>query len=130
MKPLPRMLIVCLVLACASVLALAKQPKPGPLNGTWECTSHGSPQGDLQFTLYLTQNGDSISGSVNSPLGSTELSSVTFKKKLLDIHIDTPQGNYTLSAKYKKGQLLGGQWNTENEKGTWEGKKTASTTNQ
>jgi hypothetical protein len=115
----------CLMLGF-STLAVAKEKKPkvGPLTGTWECTSHGSSQGDMAFTLYLEQNKEDVSGSVSSPMGGTELSSATFKKGDLEIEIDTPQGNYKINGKLKKGHLSG-TWSNDTEKGTWEGKKQA-----
>jgi len=120
-------LAVTLVLLGFSVAmaAAAKKPKPGPLTGTWECMSHGSSQGDMPFTLYLEQNKEVVTGSVSSPIGGTEITSGSFKKKMVEIHIDTPQGNYVVMGKLKKNQLSG-TWSVDTgEKGTWEGKKTA-----
>lgn len=117
---------VCLALVSLAVSATAapKKPKPGPLTGTWECMSHGSSQGDMPFVLYLEQSKDIVTGSVSSPIGGTEITSATFKKKMVEIHIDTPQGNYVVMGKLKKGQLSG-TWSVDTgEKGTWEGKKT------
>ena len=105
----------------AASLAIAKD-KNGPLTGTWECQAHGGSQGDMAFTLALQQNKEVVDGSISSPIGSTELSSGTFKKNLLEIHLDTPQGNYTLMAKFSKG-TLSGTWTSDTDKGTWEGKK-------
>lgn len=118
---------VCAIVLCLANLALAKEkkPKPGPLTGTWECSSHGGPQGDMPFTLYLQQNKETVTGSVSSPMGGTEITSGTFKKKNLEIHIDTPQGNYLLTAKMKKRELAG-EWSQDNTaKGSWEAKKQA-----
>lgn len=109
-------------------LAIARQktPKPGPLTATWECVAHGTSRGDLPFTLTLEQIGETVTGSVSSPIGSTELSTATYKKKDLTIHIDTGQGDtYDLTAIYKGGQLAG-NWTHGSEKGTWEGKKQAA----
>lgn len=102
--------------------AKGKEAKPGPITGTWECTSHGGPQGDLPFTLYLEQQQDTVTGSVSSPMGSTEISSATFKSKSLEIHIDTPDGEYLLTGKVVKKGEMSGQWSHEDMKGTWEGK--------
>ncbi len=118
--------VACLAVLCLCNVALAKEKKAkaGPMTGTWECTSHGSSQGDMPFTLYLEQSKDVVTGSVSSPLGGTQISSASFKKNVLQIEIDTPDTNYKLSAKLKKGQLTG-EWSTDNQKGTWEGKKQA-----
>ena len=68
-----------------SLIAAANKPKPGPLTGTWECMSHGGSQGDMPFTLYLEQDKEVVTGSVSSPMGGTELTSATFKKKTLEL---------------------------------------------
>jgi hypothetical protein len=132
MKGVLRGVLLCLVVLSVTSLLAAKEikAKPGPATGTWECTSHGGPNGDMSFTLYLEQNGDTVTGSVSSPIGSTELTTATFKKKVLEIHIDTPQGNYVLTGKLNKGQLSG-TWSVdsgaggEKTSGAWEGKKSA-----
>jgi hypothetical protein len=104
-----------------------KKSRPGPLTGTWECVSHGSPQGDMNFTLFLQQEKEVVTGSVSSPIGSADLTTATFKRKVLEIHIDTPQDNYLLNATYKNG-ALSGDWSTNTGlKGNWEGKKSAET---
>jgi len=132
MKNIGRALGLCLlILSVTSVLAAkGNKSKPGPAAGTWSCTSHGGPNGDMTFTLYLEQTGETVTGSVSSPIGSTELTTATYKKKTLEIHIDTPQGNYVLTGKLNKGQVSG-EWSVDNggggEKttGKWEGKKTS-----
>jgi hypothetical protein len=43
----------------------------------------------------------------------------------LEVGIDTPMGNYLLTAKLKKNQLSGTWSVSSGEKGTWEGKKAA-----
>lgn len=119
-----KLAVVCLLALCMGSLAVAKdkKPKPGPLTGTWECTSHGSSQGDLPFTLYLQQQKEDISGSVSSPIGGTQITSGSFKKKVLEIRLETPNGNYLITGKLNKG-AISGNWSSESEKGTWEGKK-------
>jgi len=115
---------VCLTVLLTSSLAAAggKKSKGGPITGTWECQAHGGSQGDMAFTLYLTQNKEVVDGSVSSPMGGTQISSGTYKRNMLEIHIDTPQGNYVLMGKYKKG-TMNGTWSTDSDKGTWDGKK-------
>jgi hypothetical protein len=79
----------------------------------------------MPFTLYLEQTKGTLTGSVSSPIGGTEISAGTVKKNDIEIHIDTPQGNYHLTGHLKKGELSG-KWSSDTESGTWEGKKQAS----
>jgi hypothetical protein len=58
-------------------------------------------------------------------MGGTQLSSGTFRRNMLEIHIDTPQGNYVIMGKYNKGQLSG-TWTSDSDKGIWDGKKQAA----
>ena len=95
-----------------------------PLTGTWDCQSKGGPDGDMPFTLYLQQDGENVNGSVSSPLGDAPLSAGTFKQGTLEIQVDTPEGNYVLTAKLGQ-HTLSGTWTYNNEKGTWEGKRQA-----
>lgn len=124
-------LVVCVAILGIAALSFAKpnDSKPGPIAGTWQCMSHGGSQGDMEFTLDLQQDAENVSGSVNSPIGGTDISSGTYKNHTLEIHIDTDQGNYLLTGKLKDGKLSG-EWSVDSggdsgkaEKGTWEGKK-------
>jgi len=121
----PIVLCLTMVFAAAFAQGQEKKPKPGPLSGTWECKAHGGSQGDMPFTLYLEQTKDTLTGSVSSPMGGTEISAGTVKKNEIEIHIDTPQGNYQLTGRLKKGELSG-KWSSDTESGAWEGKKQAS----
>lgn len=97
-------------------------PKAGPIAGNWNCRAHGTSQGDISFTLSLTQDKEAVDGSITaaSPIGGTQISSGTFRRHMLEIHVDTPQGNYVLLGKYNKGHL-DGTWSNDTEKGAWEG---------
>ena len=120
-------LCLIVVMASAAIASSAeKKPNPGPLTGTWECMSHGRAEGDLAFTLYLEQSKEVVTGSVSSPMGGAEITSGSFKRKFLELQIDTQQGNYVIMGKLEKRQFSG-TWSLDNgEKGTWEGKKVAS----
>lgn len=115
---------VCVSLLTLVALAPAKdhKAKPGPLTGTWECMAHGGQQGDIPFTLLLDQAGETVTGSVSSPMGGTEISAASYKNKTLNIEIDTPDGSYVLTAKLKQGKLIG-DWSNQSQKGTWQGNK-------
>lgn len=118
--------LLSLVILAGSLLASPKAPaqETGPLNGTWQCKSHGTPDGDTDFTLRLEQNGEKVTGSVSAPQGGTEITSATFKGNVLEIHIDTDSGTYVLTSVLKDGELTDGKVTLDgNKQGTWEGKK-------
>lgn len=112
---------ICLVVLITASMATAKDKK-GIMTGTWDCQAHGGTQGDMAFTLNMQQDKETVDGSISSPIGGTQFSSGTFRRNMLEIHLDTPQGNYVLMAKYVKGKL-DGTWASDNDKGVWEGKK-------
>jgi hypothetical protein len=113
--------IFSLSMALFASFAIAKD-QDAPLTGTWDCQSKGGPDGDMPFTLYLQQERENVNGSVSSPLGDAPISAGTFKQGTLEIEIDTPEGNYVLTAKLD-GRALSGSWTYSNGKGTWDGKK-------
>lgn len=120
-----RLIFVPVLLGIAVLLGASltmAEEKEGPMTGTWTCQAHGGAQGDTPFTLILQQTGDKVEGSVDSPMGGTQISSGTFKDNTLEIHIDAGDSNYVLTAKFDKG-TLSGTWGNGDDKGTWEGKK-------
>lgn len=102
-----------------------KTEKAASVAGTWDCQSKGGSEGDLDFTLYLEQTGEDISGTVSSPMGDASITSGTFKGKHLEIHIDTEAGNYLLEATLDNAGLSG-TWSKDQDKGTWVGKLSGS----
>jgi len=120
---------LCILVLAASAAALARpdnKPKAGPMTGTWECTAHGTSQGDMSFTLNLQQNGETVTGTVGTSQGDVEITTGTYKKHVLDIHIEIAQGTYRVTGTFKGGQLSGDWSKDQDQKGTWEGKKTAA----
>jgi hypothetical protein len=113
--------LIYMSMSLVASLSIAKDQE-GPLTGTWDCQSKGGPDADMPFTLYLQQDGENVDGSVSSPMGDAPLSAGTFKQGVLEIQIDTPEGNYVLTAKLDN-RTLSGTWTYGNDKGTWEGKK-------
>jgi hypothetical protein len=106
--------------------AQGKSADAGPITGTWDCSSHGGDQGDSKFSLTLEQDGEKVTGSVDSPQGGMDITSGTFKDNKLEIRLETPQGNYVLSAELKDGELSGNVTLDDKAQGTWEGKKEAA----
>jgi len=109
----------------SSFLAEEKSAKPGSITGTWTCLTRGGPDGESGFTLDLQQDGEKVSGSIDSPQGGMEITSGTFKEDTLEINLDTPQGSYVISGKLRDGQLAGNVKLDGKQHATWEGKKAA-----
>ena len=132
-----RTLLQAVMVALLSLIAVSLHPfasaqdnksASGPLTGSWQCTSRGGPDGETPFTLELSQEGEKISGSVSSAQGGMEITSGSFRDDTLEIHLDTPDGNYVLTAKLKEGKLTDGQTTLDGKAhSTWEGKKAAAT---
>jgi hypothetical protein len=112
---------ICFSVLLAASLAMGKDRKGG-LSGTWDCVAHGGAQGDMAFTLYLKASGETVDGSISSPLGATQITSGTLHHYQVEFHFDLPQGSYTLMGKFEKGKLSGG-WSLDSDKGLWEGTK-------
>jgi hypothetical protein len=108
-----------------SLNAQNTQTENRPLTGTWKCVAHGGENGDLPFTLHLTQSGESLSGWISAPQGSTDITSASFESDHLKIEIDTDEDNYTLAATLKGNQLTGTWKRNVEKKGAWEGKKSS-----
>jgi hypothetical protein len=118
--------LACLVAAWGTGVAADKKSATGPLTGTWECMAHGGSSGDMAFTLYLEQSKEVVTGSVSSPMGGADITTGSFKRKFLELQIQTSQGNYVILGKLEKGQLSGTWSHDSGDKGTWEGKKAAA----
>jgi hypothetical protein len=118
---------VCLLFAATANLAFAKgkKPKPGPLTGTWSCVAHSSVQGDVPFTLKLEQTKEAVTGALINPSGEYPLSSASYKKRVLEIHLDAPDGSYASTGKLLHGQLSGHWSKAQEAEGGCECKKLA-----
>jgi len=125
----PKWSLIGTFLLAVAILNLAaaqgKEPKPGPLTGTWECVAHSSAQGDLEFTLKLEQNNEAVTGTLVNSSGEFPITSGSYKNGVLEFHLEAPDGHYVATAKLLHGQLSG-HWSKDQEtEGGWEGKKSA-----
>jgi len=117
----------CLLVAATAyfVFAQGKEPAPGPLTGAWECVAHSSDQGDVPFSLKLQQNKEEVTGTFINSSGEYPLSASSYKKGVLEIHLDAPDGSYVATGKLAQDQLSG-HWSKGDEaEGGWECKKSA-----
>jgi hypothetical protein len=79
-------------LALAAVIAAAPALAQGSIAGNWDITLT-TPQGPTTVNLKLTQDGDKVSGSLESPMGSLPLAGTNTAGTLaLTAHVEV-QGN-------------------------------------
>ena len=128
---------VCLLVVATANLVFAngKEPKPGPLTGTWECVAHSSVQGDVPFTLTLQQDKETVTGTIATADGELQITSGSFKNSVLEIRCETDQAKYVVTGKLEARQLKG-HWSKKaipgagdeggDQEGEWEGKLSAS----
>jgi Cupin len=99
------------------------RPDAGPLSGSWEGILYGF-QGDSPFAFYFHQNQRELTGVFSLQWGGAAITSATFKNNILELHIDTPLGNFLFSGRLNQ-ETLSGEWSTDTGlKGTWKMKKT------
>jgi len=120
MKRKTWMIAVWIPTALLLILFTATAKERKNVSGVWDCQSHGGNLGDLTFTLTLQQDKENVDGTINSPLGSTQVTAGSFKHYQLELHFDLPQGTFTLMAHMEKGKLVGA-WSMDSDKGAWEG---------
>ncbi len=68
---------------CASSKSMAYDP-----SGNWNYTVTGTPNGTVEGTMTITKNGDSYSGELQSPIGSTNLNNLEIEGQTLSADFD------------------------------------------
>jgi hypothetical protein len=76
------------------------------ISGEWEAVADAQGQA-VPFTLVLKLDGEKVTGSSSSQLGSSTVSSGTWKDGKLAVVLDTGGGNITLVATMVEGKLSG-----------------------
>jgi hypothetical protein len=119
---------VLLLVAGAAFIALAngREHSSGPLTGTWECVAHSSLQNDVSFTLELKQDSEEVAGKFVNSTGAYPLTSASYKKGVLEFHVEAPDGKYLASGKLLHGQLSGHWSKVQEAEGGWECQKSAA----
>jgi hypothetical protein len=87
--------------------ANGRERSSGPLSGSWECVAHSSAMNDMPFTLDLKQNSEDVTGKLIKSTGEYPLTSSSYRKGVLEIHADAPDGKYQASGRLAHGQISG-----------------------
>ncbi len=105
-----------------TAVSQASGPDSGPLTGSWDGVLHGF-QGDAPCAFYFHHSRQELTGVFSLQWGGATLTSATFRNNVLEIHMETPLGNFLFSGKLNQ-ETLSGEWSTDTGlKGTWETKK-------
>ena len=83
--------------ATALALALGTSALAQSLSGAWDLSING-PEGAITATATLKQDGEKVTGSIESPQGTADLSG-TLKGKVLNMSFTIPGPNGNLDIK-------------------------------
>jgi len=83
--------------AVALAFALSSAALAQSVAGAWDLTING-PEGAINATATLTQDGENVTGSIDTPQGKAEMKG-TFKGKALNMSFTIPGPNGNLDIK-------------------------------
>lgn len=86
----------------------AAAPAAANISGSWDVVA-ATPEGDAQYLLELSQQGDALSGTIGSDMGSAPLTAASYKDGKLHFEVDGGGNVY----------VIDGAPDGENLKGTW-----------
>ena len=119
---------ICLVALCAFALAYATRAQTTPdapdVAGTWEMSSQG-PQGTMNQTLTIQQDGTKIKGTIKGQRGEAPFEGTVEGNKLnFTVKRDTPNGELTLEySGTVEGDSIKGTVKTPRGERSWTAKR-------
>ena len=73
----------------------------------WMCSAKGTSNGDVEFTLELSQSGEKMTGTLTVGGDSITLEEVSVDGIRLEFSISSPEGRYTASATVESDNIEG-----------------------
>ena len=96
MAPYRRFALTVVVALLVAAPAVAAQQEETDVTGAWSLAMEG-PQGMVNMELVFKQEGGELTGTVNGPMGSTELGGEIDGVQIsFWISVDTPNGAFEL----------------------------------
>ncbi|HVN82779.1 MAG TPA: hypothetical protein VMW38_27600 [Terriglobia bacterium] len=93
------------------------------VTGKWKCIAKGLPDGDMEFTLELSQSGESLTGTISAENGSVEISNAKIHGNKFEFAVMTSDAQYTVTGSVE-GNKVDGDWKDDQQhSGTWSGQK-------
>lgn len=90
-----------------------------PAVGTWDCVA-GTPDGDLNWTLSITEKEGTLAGSVSGDPGEFQLAEVNFGEGSLTFKVTIGEVTYSVKVGIEKDKL-DGNWEGGDASGTMTG---------
>ena len=94
-----------------------------PITGEWVASVDVEGGQTMHIALHLKLEGDTVTGSSESQLGSAMISNGTWDGNKLTFSLDSPNGSINMNAVLKDGKLVGEYDYAGQLTGKWEAKK-------
>ena len=90
-----------------------------PAAGTWDCVA-GTPDGDMNWTLAITENEGALAGTISGNPGEFPLADVKFDEGTLTFKVTIEDVTYGVKVRIDKDKL-DGNWEGGDSSGTLTG---------
>lgn len=125
LRKITSLLVVALLLSASAVAAtLGAQAKPD-ISGKYEGIAKGAGIGEVPLTAEIKNDNGKISGKLDIPQGTANITSGTFVDGKLSMKVDAAGTELTINGTFKDDKITG-DWALEGQTGTFELKKTGA----
>ena len=120
-------LLVVALLASATAMGatMRTQAKPDMLSGKYQGIAKGASIGELPLSAEIKNDNGKISGKLEIPTGTANITSGTFADGKLSMKVDAGGNELTINGTVKDDKITG-DWAMEGQTGTFELKKMAA----
>ena len=99
----------------------AIQGADSPAAGTWDCVA-GTPDGDMNWTLVVTEKDGALAGTISGQLGEFQLADVELHEGDLTFKVTINELTYSTKVRIEKDKL-DGKWEGGDASGTLTGRR-------
>jgi hypothetical protein len=125
LRKITSLLVVALLLSASAVAATrGAQAKPD-ISGKYEGIAKGAGIGEVPLTAEIKNDNGKISGKLDIPQGTANITSGTFVDGKLSMKVDAAGTELTINGTFKDDKITG-DWALEGQTGTFELKKTVA----
>ena len=125
LRKITSLLVVALLLSASAVAATrGAQAKPD-ISGKYEGIAKGAGIGEVPLSAEIKNDNGKISGKLDIPQGTANITSGTFVDGKLSMKVDAAGTELTINGTFKDDKITG-DWALEGQTGTFELKKTVA----